>query len=636
MSPVAETPGEPTSASQDSHPSETPSLGKLGRWLASPPAWRWLPIVGTLLCLPAVFGQFVLDDNVLALLARAEPGVEGFESRPLDLFRFTTGVPAENHKLMDEGVLLPWWTTPQLRIAFFRPLSSLTHQLDFALFGTTAAPMYAHNLLWMWVLLLIAGRVYSGLCDTPGLAGLALLLYAVDDTHGAAVGWIAARNALLATALTLPALLAHHRARTADGRWWAGPLWLCAGLLAGETALGLGGFLVAYALCLDRGRLTTRALSLLPYGAVVVLWWVGYKAAGFGAHGSGLYTDPGREPLLFLHSLSQNWPALLAGQFGLGFPPIGDMTAWASPEALPSLLQASILTIAVLAAIAWPVLRRDAHARFWALGCALSALPVAASVPGERLLVFSSLGAGGLLAKLIAHYGTRAALTTGPRLPRLLFGLLVLTHLVAGPLGLPMRSASMKLLGLTLERAEQSLPSTPEVRDQTFVLLDAPFDVLASHLQLMREVTGTPRPRHLYWLSSGSSATSFEVTSPSSLTLTPERGFLYTRLERHYRGTPNELGVGAEVKLSEMTAHVLEQTADGRPAKVEFRFRRPLSDPSYRFFHFHAGRFRPAALPAPGVRVRLPERGFYPTLIRTGLDWFGLSPQAEAAPGLLP
>ena len=56
---------------------------------------------------PGLFGPLVLDDQVFELLARPDPGIAGFHSRPFDLLTFTTGVPTENRALMDEGALLP-------------------------------------------------------------------------------------------------------------------------------------------------------------------------------------------------------------------------------------------------------------------------------------------------------------------------------------------------------------------------------------------------------------------------------------------------------------------------------------------------------------------------------------------------
>jgi hypothetical protein len=124
--------------------------------------------------------------------------------------------------------------------------------------------MHAHSLLWFGALLFALAHVYRRIePSAPALCGFALLLYAIDDAHGATVGWIANRNAIISACLALPALAYHHR-WVAEGfrrGAWLAPLWLLLGLCAGETALCIIGSLVAYACCLDARPWRERALS---------------------------------------------------------------------------------------------------------------------------------------------------------------------------------------------------------------------------------------------------------------------------------------------------------------------------------------------------------------------------------------
>jgi hypothetical protein len=62
---------------------------------------------------------------------------------------------------------------------------------------------------------------------------------------------------------------------------------------------------------------------------------------------------------------------------------------------------------------------------------------------------------------------------------------------------------------------------------------------------------------------------------------------------------------GEVTRLSYMTASVLEDRA-GRPARVEFRFDRPLDDPSLVFLVLSQGRLRRLALPPPGQEIAIP------------------------------
>src|SRR5205807_41468 len=93
-----------------------------------------------------------------------------------------------------------------------------------------------------------------------------------------------------------------HAPRRLDAvAWRAGaifaPAWLAVALLAGESSIAVVGYLAAYALCLDRTAWRARAASLAPYLAVVIGWRIVYHALGYGTAHSGVYLDPGSDPI---------------------------------------------------------------------------------------------------------------------------------------------------------------------------------------------------------------------------------------------------------------------------------------------------------------------------------------------------
>lgn len=595
--------------------------------VAQPFAHRFLIASCLLLVSPALAGDLVLDDHVLRLLARAEAGIAGLHADPLFLFSFTSGRVEDNRALMDAGALLPWWSDEQHLNAFFRPLSSLSHALDFRLWPDSAFAMHMHSLLWFAALLLVVAHVYKRLspADDPRaaqIAGLAFALFAFDEAHGMTVAWIANRNALIAATFALPALAAHHRWLAQNWRPGAvlGPACFALGLCAGETAVAVFGYLLAYAAVIDRASLPRRVLHLLPYIALLGLWRVTFALLGLGSAGSGAYHDPGREPLAFALALAEHLPLLLGSQLAL---PLADAWFWGPPELhLPIWLLSGTAALAVLA-LGHVLLAHDRVARFWTAGMLLSACAVAASVPGERLLLVPSVGGAALIAAILRAlwpWPERRARSEAPATPawhKAAFGALVLVHLVAAPLALPLRAAAMDLLDETLSRADRGVPESQELAAQTVVVLNAPFDVMISYLQVAREARGAHRPSHLYWLATASSELLIERVDARTLRVRPARGFLYSAPERHYRGDPEALGLGARVALSEMTVRVSEVTPDGRPAAAEFEFREPLASPRYRFMRWADGALEPAALPAAGERVILPRADFFGTLLET-------------------
>ncbi|MFI5308575.1 MAG: hypothetical protein ACHQ53_14545, partial [Polyangiales bacterium] len=555
------------------------------------------------------------------LLARGDTAIAGFHPSPLLLFSFTSGRAADNHALMDAGALLPWWTDEHHLNAFFRPLSSLTHLLDFALFPERPWLMHLHSLCWFAALLLVVAHVYRHLGADRMLAMLGFALFALDGAHGMTLSWIANRNALVSATLALPALSAHHRyvARGYAPGAWLGPLCFALGLCAGEIALAVLGYLIAYSVVLDRSSLGRRALRLAPYFALLALWRGAYSWLELGSAGSGAYHDPGREPLQYALALASHLPVLLSAQLAL---PLADIWFWGPPEVHLPIWLISLASLGALAAAGHVLLREDDEARFWGLGMVLSGCAVAASVPGARLLLVPGLGGAALLAKLIVKL---LPSSTEPRrswaAPLLL--VIVLLHAVISPVVLLVYASSTRVLSGAIARAQRGIPRGPEIRGRTVVVVNAPFDVLLSYVQVEREVERVPRPEHLYWLATASSELTLTTVDASSVRVRPARGFLLTAPERHYRGDPAALSTGASVSLSQMRVRVLETTADGRPAAAEFAFSEPLASPRYLFLRYDHGELVPFELPPPGSSARFPREDFFATLTEQALSGVG-------------
>ena len=74
-----------------------------------------------------------------------------------------------------------------------------THWLDYQLWPDAPWMMHAQSLVWLAGTVLIAGLLYRRIEAVPWVAGLAVLLYAVDDARAAPASWIANRNALVAS-----------------------------------------------------------------------------------------------------------------------------------------------------------------------------------------------------------------------------------------------------------------------------------------------------------------------------------------------------------------------------------------------------------------------------------------------------
>ncbi len=272
---------------------------------------RWgLPLLAVLLALPSLASGFFADDYYQ--MSRLE-GWSAFEGSRLDLYNFVPRDPAGLARLRHEGVM-PWFTAPDLHLAFLRPLTSALMWLDHTLWGRAPLPYHLHTLLWYAALLAAAALLLRRVLP-PGLALLALLLFCLDDAHAMVASWVAARHASVACALGLLGLSAHIRWR--EQRWRPGavlaPLAFAAGLAASEMAVGMLAYLFAWEL-VRRRRGWWQALA--PAAALLLAYAVVYRLTGSGTRGSGGYLDPSGDPTGFLGALPGRVLLLIGGLFG--------------------------------------------------------------------------------------------------------------------------------------------------------------------------------------------------------------------------------------------------------------------------------------------------------------------------------
>jgi hypothetical protein len=366
--------------------------------------------------------------------------------------------------------------------------------------------------------------------------------------------------------------------------------------LAGESALAVLGYLAAYGLCLERGGVRARLVSLVPYAAVVLAWGALYRGLGYGTSGSGVYLDPIGDFGPFVAALPKRLVWLLAAQLALPWSDFASLYAFAPKHVEPLMLSVAVALVVFIGACAVPLVRRDATARFFAVGTVLAALPACATFPADRLLWFAGVGAMGLCAQLLSHARPRLA-------DRAVAALLIALHLVAAPPLLALRARSMVTAERPLARANDSLPRTPDVSARTFVLINPPADPFAGYVVLTRAARGEPRPARLRWLATGAAGVTLERVDERTLRVRPLHGFLEHATERMLRRRP--FTVGEKVSLAGMTVEVTRVGADGRAAEALVRFALPLEDPSLYFTVWQHG-YRPFAPPPVGAAVTLP------------------------------
>jgi hypothetical protein len=581
-------------------------LATVFEWLDAKHASFAIIALALLLSTTSLSAGRSLDDWIFAVVNRGEGAALGLPNRAWDCFTFATGDSAQNAALMDRGLLLPWWTDPELKLAFFRPLAAATHLLDEAWWPARPALLHAHNLFWFGMLLAAACAVYRKLAGDWQISNMALALYAWDDARGATLSWIANRNALISGALGCGCIAAHVLWRRGNRHGYGLLAWVLFALscLASELFVGALAYLIAYAVFLDGAPRRNRVLSVLGYVLTTLGWRIGWSVAGYGAQGSGAYIDPLSDPLGFLASAPLRWLCLLQGQLGLIpaefglLAPSGDGLLW-SVTAIATLAGAAVLIRPCLA---------DPIGRFWLGGALLALLPMAATVPSDRLLLFVGLGFMALLARA---FRLRLAGGAACVLPLVFLAI----HGAVAPLLLPFRAAQMARMARAEEQALQDLRTQAGPLGKAVIILNAPSVVLASYAQAQLKTEGLPTIATLYVLSAADSAVVVTRTGQSEFSMRAERGFLRTHLERLYRAIPASLAARGRVELAQLSAEVTEWLADGHPSAVRFTLKRQLSD--YAFVCWTEGKFRGCALPAAGEQLRLPAEDLGRVLFAT-------------------
>lgn len=571
-----------------------------------------LPIaLAVLLTLPALTTGLQLDDYYHWALVNQIPWLPAAQDLGgwYGLFTFLDGNPERTRALMEQG-MVPWWTLPEVQYAFWRPVSELTHIVDYALWPRLPVLMHLHSLVYFVLVLWLAYHLFPKLLPTSGAALLAFWVFALSYSHGLPAGWLANRNALLATLfvlLTLHAHLAWRQHNQLQGLVWA-LLFFALGLLSGELAVSAGLLLFAFALCLDRGTWLARFISLVPYMLLGVVW-LGVRAAlGYGARGSGHYIDP-TDFGAAITTISGRFVDLLVGQL-LVLPP---EFMSALPGRHPVLL--GLLIVILLAFV--PMLRRFAEARFWLVGAVLCVVPVCATLPHSRLLFCVSVATSALLGLFLTQ--RRALFAQRPALRRLVTPLAALfygTALVTSPLLLPVEAVSMKLaMNGLLNRAAFALPienaadvTQPEQKP-LHLLINPPLSSVAGYLNGVRLYHGLPVVPRLLPLVSGSQTLRVTPVADNRLQIEAPAGVFQAGQEGLLRALGQHPFVaGDRIELPSLQATVLAVDDRGMPVGVEFQVAESLYSNHVVLWHWRAGKPAACELPPIGESVLLESR----------------------------
>ncbi|MBN1313715.1 MAG: glycosyltransferase family 39 protein [Anaerolineae bacterium] len=529
---------------------------------------------------------------------------EVFQNGPLNLYGFSSGGSTRFELSRDKG-FSPWWASDQIKTNFFRPLASLTLALDFTLWPDTPFLMHLHSLLWFCLFIFLAYRLYRSISGSAIVAGISILLLAVDDVFVGPAGWISNRHAVIAMAFCVLCVWLYHQG-VSKQKWSyiAGACGVYAlALLASEMGLVTFAYLFAYLLALDRDTWLDRIKRIAPFILITVVWRLVYTALGYGASGTLLYIDPILSPVDFITQLLTRFPVLLFSAAGL---PVVEMILGFSPQGAAVLAAVCLIPLGVLALVTYPVLKTRRVSAFWLLGLLAALVPLVSGIPQNRNLGLVSLGMMGLVGQLFVDVA--AMKKPGPLntfqliLLKLAVPVFLIIYLIVPPIVVLSNPGSTRMFAEDQAQVVD-FGSDPELAEQHLYVINPSGTMIYVAGMLQRLFTDEPLPASINYLSSGFTPVHIERVDDRTITVTPEGGYtplpgpiaddatgmvmhihlenVYRALDENFYNPRNPMRVGQVVTLSELTVEVTEMTNDGRIAQARFTFAHPLEDDSY-------------------------------------------------------
>jgi len=500
---------------------------------------------------------------------------------------------------LKESGLFPWWTAENWRFANWRPLDSFTHWLDYRLFPDSPALMHLHNIAWFTAVVFLLTILYRQLMAPVWMAALAALLYSIDDSNYFPTMWIANRNLLLALFFSILTLLLHHKWRDQNSlaAGIAAPFTLLLSLLSTEAGIATFAYLFAYALIIDRASRARRIVSLAPGFIVIAVWRVIYNALGYGAAASGFVIDPGREPLRYARAVLERAPVLLSGQWG-GTP--AEMLNLFSDYFGAWYLLASALFLILILLVFVPLLRKNRVALYWFVGMLLCVLPICATVPMNRNLLFVAIGAFGVMAQFIGGLFARENWTVRPRYWRVPAWILCVTLIfVHAGFSIISRAKSQSFIkkGFDIFYSTIEVDPANDLTGKTLVVVNAPHPFLFIGLPFLRAYWNQPLPERTRLLAPSFTPLKITRTSEKTLLIEAQTGNIlstdksrkelepnianfYYHFNSLFRPEDLPFKVNEKIELSDMSAEVISVDSDGQPTTVRFDFDISLNDPS--------------------------------------------------------
>lgn len=591
-----------------------------------------------LLSLPTTLGSLSRDDfyhrNFLLgvpLLSSSENGVVPSVWQTSDnLFSFFNETKNQNLSKAKSTGWIPWWTSQELKVDFWRPLTALTHWLDYKLWPEFPIAMHLQNVAWYLVLVVAIFALFERLKLNTGAALLATSLYALDASHAEAIGWIANRNIIIAATLgvlSLVFLLKHFQSPERRSFLAGAAILSFLTLLSAEGGLSIFPFLVlAIWLTSNSLPVTQKACLTILFLSIFLIWQLAYNTGDHGALGSGAYLNPANTPMAFIQNGLIQWPILFMDQV-TGLETLAILLAESTLK-----LQATIayVFLAAFLILVFPLLKKSKLAVFFLLSALGALIPAGTTIlTGGRLMFISGIAICGLIALFAFDLMRNAEWVPANRVYRgiakIAVVLLALTQL-AGNAFIWGNTALSKLdrpseIQLT---KYTDFTNVHYDEDSTLVLVNPPLAFDFMYVPAKLSLLGKPIPQSVAMLLPGTRTLTIKRSDTHSLTIScPQEGCPISPKARVGTGQqPASMAnamqrldtffydgvhpLKAKSSISAMEIFIESRTADEQlPTEVTFKFSDPLDTAKYVWVIWDnkEGRLTEWTPPGPGAPV---------------------------------
>ncbi len=510
------------------------------------------------------------------LLPGNSPPTNRFHYAAFELFNFADGGERVQHWI-ERGVM-PWWTHPELRVRFFRPLSGITHWIDYTLWPGSPFVMHLHNALWLFAMASIAIVAFR-LFLPKNTALLAGLLFVLNDCLSGAA-WIAGRNALLAAPFVFATLYCHYRWRAGERRFYfAALLSLIAALLSSESGTIALVLVFCYCLFLEPQPGLKRLLSLLPYFTLVFVWKLLYGRMGYGVDHSGLYVDP-LNVSEFVPAIIHTYPAMLQ--------------ALIVPDLFHHSLAIGVSIGGFLFLSSVPVIQAVPTARYFLCATVLSLLPLCAHRWGaniERLFYIPAFGLSGLLAIVLAYWYER--LTQGVNQPaaKVSVSLVVMALVGLSSTSMIQKASKPKNEQHDLMNAVAGYQIGRFEENQSVLLFGTPNSAWHFYCAFLSSEKSGSQHNHPIYILVPDIEYDLKVRNEFSLTINADQWQL-NYLDSVWRAEDDfQFQIDDTIDAGAFQVVIIDVDEDQRPRIIQFIFNEPVESPHYHWRQWRLGRW---------------------------------------------